>query len=187
MVYEVVDNAINEVLAGHCDRIEVTLNAGGSVTVRDNGRGIPTDIHPSEGVSAAEVIMTKLVAFAKFEPDAREISGRLHGVGVSVVNALSDMLDLRIWRHGKEHFMRFRTGDPETPLAIIGNSDMPDGELRRGTEITFLPSAKIFTETEFVFATIERPLRELAFLNSGVTVVLADNRGVETKEIVFQI
>jgi DNA gyrase subunit B len=187
MVYEVVDNAINEALAGHCDRVEVTLNAEGSVTVRDNGRGIPTDIHPSEGVSAAEVIMTKLHAFARLEQNAHEMSGRSHGIGVSVVNALSEALDLRIWRHGKEHFMRFRRGDSEAPLAIVGNAGMLDGKLRRGTEITFLPSTKTFTKTEFDFATLEHRLRELAFLSSCVTMALADNRGAGKKEIVFRI
>jgi DNA gyrase subunit B len=185
MVYEVVDNAINEALAGHCNRIEVTLNAEGSVTVRDNGRGIPTDIHPSEGVSVAEVITTRVLAFGILEQNIRAMSGRLHGVGVSVVNALSEVFDLRIWRHGKEHFILFRMGNPEAPLAIVGNADSLDGELRRGTEITFLPSTKIFTKTEFDFATIERRLHELAFLNSGVTIVLAYNRGAGNNEVVF--
>jgi DNA gyrase subunit B len=183
MVYEVVDNAINEALAGYGDRVEVTLNPEGSVTVRDNGRGVPTDIHKGEGVSAAEVIMTQLDAFAKFEQDAYRMPGGLHGVGVSVVNALSEVLDLRIWREGKEHFMRFRMGDPEAPLAVVGNADT-----RRGTEITFLPSTKTFTKTEFDFATIEHRLRELAVLHSGVTIVLTDKRGTEKKkEVVFQI
>jgi DNA gyrase subunit B len=187
MVYELVDNAINEALAGHCDRVGVTLNAEGSVTMRDNGRGIPTDIHPSEGVSAAEVIATRLRVFGKFEQTAHELSDELHGVRVSVVNALSEVLDLRIWRNGKEHFMRFHIGDPEAPLAILGKASMVDGEPRRGTEITFLPSTKIFTKTEFDFATLEHRLRELAFLNSGVTMVLADDRGIERKEVMFRI
>jgi DNA gyrase subunit B len=187
MVYEVVDNAIKEALAEHCDRVDVTLNAEGSVTVRDNGRGIPTDLHPSEGVSAAEVIATRLHVFGKFEQNPRGMSGGLHGVGLSVVNALSEALDLRIWRHGKQHFMRFRMGDPEAPLAIVGKAGMLDGEPRRGTEITFLPSAKFFTNTEFDFATLEHRLRELAFLKSGVTMVLADSRGIEPKEIVFHL
>jgi DNA gyrase subunit B len=187
MVYELVANAIDEALAGHCDRVEVVLIAEGAVTVRDNGRGIPTDIHPSEGVSAAEIIMTRLHVFGKFEQPLREMTDELHRVGVAVVNALSEVLDLRIWRDGKEHFMRFRMGDPEAPLAIVGNADMLDGKPRRGSEITFLPSNKIFAKTEFDFATIEHRLRELASLNSGVTMVLADNRGIERKEVVFHI
>jgi len=179
MVYEIVDNAIDETLAGYCDRVDVVLHGDGSATVRDNGRGVPVDIHKEEGISAANVIFTQLHAGGKFDQNSYKVSGGLHGVGAAVVNALSSQLDLRIWRNGKEYFMRFHHGEPVKDLELVG--DAPEG--KRGTEVTFLPSTETFTHTEFDFSTLEHRLRELAFLNSGARIVITDERAAEPKAV----
>ena len=180
MIYEVLDNAIDEALAGYCDKTEVILNPDGSATIRDNGRGIPVGMHKEEGVSAAEVIMTQLHSGGKFDNNSYKVSGGLHGVGVSVVNALSTWLKLRIWREGHEHVVTFAHGNVVEHLKVVG-----DAHGRHGTEVTFLPSPETFTMTEFNFDTLERSIREKAFLNSGVYLKLIDNRGSEPREAVM--
>ncbi len=181
MAFEIIDNAVDEAQAGFASHVELTLNGDGSVTVRDDGRGIPTDIHSEEGVSAAEVVLTRLHAGGKFNQNSYKVSGGLHGVGAAVVNALSEWMEVRIWRDGQEHFIRFRNGDAEAPLAIVGPTNRASG-----TEVTFKASPATFTKTEYDFAVLERRLRELAFLNSGLTIVLRDERHAPPQEVTMR-
>ena len=180
MIFEVVDNSIDEALAGYCDTIKILLNPDGTVTVEDNGRGIPTEIHPEEKISAAEVIMTQLHAGGKFDQDSYKVSGGLHGVGVSVVNALSSELKLKIFRENKEHLIEFKNGEALNPLAVNGKS-----ENKNGTLITFLPDKNIFTNTDFDSKILKQRFREMAFLNQKITIVFSDNRLADKQETTF--
>ncbi|WP_207540301.1 DNA topoisomerase (ATP-hydrolyzing) subunit B [Sabulicella rubraurantiaca] len=181
MAFEIIDNSVDEAQAGFASRVDVVLNGDGSVTVRDDGRGIPVDIHAEEGVSAAEVVLTRLHAGGKFNQNSYKVSGGLHGVGAAVVNALSEWMEVRIRREGKEHFIRFEHGDTVEPLRVVGEQ----GDRSNGTEVTFKPSAATFTKTEYDFAVLERRLRELAFLNSGLRITLRDDRHVPAQEAEF--
>ena len=181
MAFEIIDNAVDEAQAGYATRCELTLNSDGSVTVRDDGRGIPTDLHPEEGVSAAEVVLTRLHAGGKFNQNSYKVSGGLHGVGAAVVNALSEWMEVRIWRNGTEHFIRFEHGDTTEPLRVVGPSGKPSG-----TEVSFKPSTGTFTKVDFDYATLERRLRELAFLNSGLAIILRDERHAPAQETQFK-
>ncbi|WP_237215140.1 DNA topoisomerase (ATP-hydrolyzing) subunit B [Falsiroseomonas oryziterrae] len=181
MAFEIIDNAVDEAQAGYATRVAVTLNGDGSVTVLDDGRGIPVDMHAEEGVSAAEVVLTRLHAGGKFNQNSYKVSGGLHGVGAAVVNALSEWMEVRIWRDGREHFIRFEHGETVQSLKVVGPSDHPNG-----TEVTFKPSDRTFTKTEYDFAVLERRLRELAFLNSGLAIDLRDERHADVKEAKFR-
>ncbi len=180
MGFEIIDNAVDEAQAGYATHVVAVLNGDGSMTVSDDGRGIPTDIHAEEGISAAEVVLTKLHAGGKFNQNSYKVSGGLHGVGAAVVNALSEWMEVRIWRNGEEHFIRFQHGETVAPLTLIGPADHPNG-----TEVTFKPSAGTFTHTEFDYTVFERRLRELAFLNSGLSIILRDERHEPFQEAKF--
>ena len=180
MIYEVVDNSIDEALAGHCTEITVSLNKDGSVTVKDDGRGIPVDMHKTERKSAAEVIMTQLHAGGKFDHDSYKVSGGLHGVGVSVVNALSEKLSLKIDRDKKKYLIEFNNGEAKSSLKEVGKSKTT------GTEISFYPSKEIFSDTKFSFNVVQKRLKELAFLNKGIKISLNDQTNKKDKNLIFQ-
>ncbi len=180
MAFEIIDNAVDEAQAGHAHNVELVLNGDGSVTVSDDGRGIPTDIHAEEGISATELVLTRLHAGGKFNQNSYKVSGGLHGVGAAVVNALSEWMEVKVWRENKEHFIRFRHGDAEAPLSVTGEAIRGSG-----TEVTFKPSTGTFTKVEFDYAILERRLRELAFLNSGLRITLRDERHADVQETKF--
>ena len=180
MVYEVVDNSIDEVLAGYCKNIEIDINADETITIRDDGRGIPVDIHKGEKKSAAEVIMTQLHSGGKFDHNSYKLSGGLHGVGVSVVNALSEKLELQIERDGKKHFIEFKNGNSKNSLKVIGKSK------NTGTQVKFLPSKEVFSSTKFSFNTIQKRMRELAFLNRGIKITINDLSQKKSKSVDFK-
>src|SRR5215472_17566327 len=180
LVFEVVDNSIDEALAGFCTRIAVPIHIDSSVTVEDNGRGIPVEIHPTEGVSAAQVVLTKLHAGGKFDKGAYKVSGGLHGVGVSVVNALSETLEMEVRRGGKVYVQRYRRGEPESPIQETGVTD------QRGTKITFKPDSLIFETTSFSFDILSQRLRELAFLNRGIHITIEDQRDQKSHNFLYE-